>query len=681
MKHPPKAKKIRTERLIHGETLVDEYDWLRDPNWPRVEDEEVLGYLRAENAHVEHFFEEHSALVDQVYKEILGRVKLADKSVPIKGRNHWYYFSVTQEDSNYATHMRHDESGREELILDEEAEAKGHEYFRVGTMAINPTGKLMAYSYDTKGDEHYSVVVRDLSSSSLFKDKLENVIGSIVWREDSKGFYYTKVDDKWRANELYYHALGTEQAEDILLYKETDYTYSISLGKTSSYKYVLVGIKSSNSNEVRYIESSDESHTLNMFIPRREDHLYQVDHFQGHFYITTNDAGKNFRLVRTTKPNMSEYEEIVPHSDEVYLTGVNLYNNFIVIETREHGLPKISLLDYDLNPAGGIDFPDPTYSAGVIDSALDDDGVVIGYSSLVSPSTVFKYDFKTKQLVVKKVQEIPSGYDPALYKSERLYIDSREDGIRIPVSLVYRKDLFKHDGTNALFLYGYGSYGMAIPPSFRSSVLSVLDRGFVYAVAHIRGGDDLGYKWYESAKFLNKKRTFNDFIDVAQGLIKLRYTSEGNIAIHGGSAGGMLIASVLNEAPHLFKAAIADVPFVDVLNTMLDDKLPLTPGEYKEWGNPMNEEYFHYIRSYSPYDNVRAQAYPHLYVLAGLNDPRVTYWEPAKWVAKLRDMRTNDNLLIFETDMSTGHGGSSRRFEQYKELARKYVFVLGAFNT
>lgn len=674
----PKAKKIRTERTIHGVTLIDEYDWLRDRNWPDVQDKEVLEYLKLENEHTEHFFKQHTNLVDELYKEILGRIKLADESVPIKKRG-YYYFSLTSESSDYATHMRKNAEGHQEVILDENLEAKGHKYFNVGMLAVNPTGNLLAYSCDTNGSEHYSVFVKDLSLNSLLEDKIENVLGRIVWDEDSKGFYYTKVDDKWRPNELYYHKLGTTQKEDILIYKELDYTFRIRIGKSSSYKYILVDVESSNSTEVMYIESRDMSHTLNMLIPRRTDHLCTVDHFRDYFYISTNDNGKNFRLVRAKEQQILEYQEIVPHFEDIYLIGFHLYDDFIVIETKELGLPTIKLMDYDLHQRGEIDFPDPTYAASVIDSSHDDDGVMLTYSSLVSPTTVFKYGFKTKQLETLKVEEIPSGFDSKLYKSERLYLNSREDGVQIPVSLVYKKDLFKADGTNPLLLYGYGSYGVSIPPAFRASVISLLDRGFVYAVAHIRGGDDLGFKWYESAKFLNKKRTFNDFIDTTEGLIELKYTSKGMVAIHGGSAGGMLIANVLNVAPELFKAAIADVPFVDVLNTMLDDKLPLTPGEYKEWGNPMDKEYFEYIKSYSPYDNVTAQKYPHLYVLAGLNDPRVTYWEPAKWVSKLRDLKTDNNIFLFEIDISTGHGGSSGRFDKFKEIARKYAFILVAF--
>jgi oligopeptidase B len=677
---PPIAKKIPHQYTIHNNTITDNYHWLRDFNWPKVSKEDVLEYLEAENNHAAHFFDPKKDLLDKIYKDLIGRIKLDDISTPMRDEN-YYYYSITKATLDYSILARKDKNGKEEILLDKNEEAKGEKYYRVGAVSISPDENLMAYSTDTSGDEHFKLKIKDLRTNKFLSDELENIMGDAVWNETGEGFYYTKLDDKWRPNTLYYHKLGTDQKDDILLYKEEDHIFRIGVGITTDRAYIILGISSSTSSEIRYMKSDDLTHKIHIYIPRKDEHLCSVDHMHGEFYIETNDKGKNFRLVRTKNhKKFDDLEELVPHQDDVYLTSYYLYENHIVTQAKQDGLPKITVQDYKMNNKDVLEFPEPTYTAGVSYSCHDDDGMFVGYTSMTSPGTMFKYDFKTKDLNIIKTQEIPSGYDKSEYHSERVLAFSREEGITIPVSLVYKKSLFKKDGSNPLFLYGYGSYGHAVPPSFNSNSLSLLDEGFIYAIAHIRGGDDLGFSWYEDAKFLNKKRTFNDFIDIAKHLSKENYTSEGNIAISGGSAGGMLMGVALNEAPELFKAAIADVPFVDVLNTMLDHTLPLTPGEFKEWGNPQEEEYFNYIKSYSPYENVKEQNYPALYILGGLNDPRVTYWEPAKWTAKLRDFKTDSNVIIFETNMDTGHGGKSGRFEAYKELAKKYAFILSIFN-
>ena len=678
---PPIAKKNFYTRTIHGEEIIDNYHWMRDPKWPKVSDKEVLSYLNAENKYAENFFNPLKKETEKIYKEIVGRIKLDDQSVPIKHRK-YYYSTITKKKLNYSIHARRKSpSSTDEIVFDENKEAKGHEYFNVGSLSISPTGELLAYSIDTKGDERYTARIRNLSSKKNMSDVLENV-SSIIWDELEQGFFYTKMDDKWRSKELYYHKLGAQQKDDTLLYKEKDETFYVSIDKTSDYKYIILHSGNSTSTELQYIDSHASKHKLHMLIPRREDHLCSVDHVHDHFYIQTNDKGKNFRLVRVkdSNPIFKNYEEIVSHSDEKYLLNVDLYDDFFVTEIKEKGLPQIRLLNYNLQELDSIKFPDPTYTASAIYSCHDDDSeLLIGYSSPVSPSTVFKYTVANRKMKQIKVQEIPSGYNKEEYKCERVFAESRDGKTKIPVSLIYKKSLFKKDGSNPLFLYGYGSYGISIPPSFSVSALSFLDRGFVYAIAHIRGGDDLGFKWYEDAKFLNKKLTFNDFIDCAKSLIKKKYTSRGNIAISGGSAGGMLIGTAINEEPELFKAAVAVVPFVDVLNTMLDDTLPLTPGEFKEWGNPKEKKFFDYIKSYSPYDNIKSQKYPTLYVKGGLNDPRVTYWEPAKWVAKLRDSKLDKNLLVFETNMDAGHSGKTGRFYRIKENSRMYAFIFSVF--
>ena len=673
----PKAKKIPHEIQIHGHALVDQYDWLRDRKWPNVTDQDVLDYLKTENQYTKEFFEPLQPVVDKLYHELIGRIKLADRSTPVKHKHH-YYFAITEEKSDYAIHARRKKNGVDEIFFDENKEAKGEKFFKVGAISMSPDENLMAYSVDTSGDEHFTIFVRDLSTNKNFTDKITDAIGSIVWSETQSGFYYTKVDDKWRSNMVYWHVLGTDQNQDVLLYKEQDETFGVSLDKTTDDEYIMLCISSKTSTEIRYIDAKDLSHKINMFIERKDDHLCDVDHINGHFYILTNDLGKNFRLVRT-KDAEAPHEELIGHSKSAYLIGFLLYDNHLVVESREAGLVQIYVFDYQLKDKEHITFPDPAYSAGAVSSDRDDSGVMIKYNSMVSPSTTFQYNFETRKLETLKVQEIPSGYNKDEYECERIYATSRDGDVEVPVSLVYKKSLFKQDGTNPLFLYGYGSYGHAIPASFSTTRISLLDRGFVYAIAHIRGGDELGFEWYESAKFLTKKRTFHDFIDIAKHLIDKQYTGMAKIVICGGSAGGMLMGVTLNEAPELFKGCVAHVPFVDVLNTMLDDTLPLTPGEFKEWGNPKEEEYFNYMKSYSPYENVKPQHYPHMYVLAGLNDPRVTYWEAAKWVAKLRDVKLDDNTLLLETNMDTGHGGKSGRFEQFKELAKEYAFVLSLF--
>ncbi len=677
----PIAQKIAYKTTIHGEELVDQYHWLRDKNWPNVQDQKVLDYLNAENTYTENYFKPLNYLTDKIYNEILGRIKLADRSVPVMHSDGYYYFTITEEQLSYPIYARKVKDGPDEIILDQNKEAAGHNFFNIGAISVSPDGKLLAYSQDISGDEHYTILVKDLSDNKLLGDSITNVIGNVVWNKLGTGFYYTKLDDKWRANKVYFHKLGDVQELDFLVQEELDQIFRLNVDKSSSEEYIFVTSSSSTSVETSFIKADDLSHQPNLIIPRREDHLYEVDHINENFYIQTNDKGKNFRLVKLPVKDYSaqKFIEIVPHSEDVYLIGFYLYKQNLVILTKELGLPKITVSDYALNDKKLISFPDAAYTAGVIYSCVSDDGMLISYSSLNTPATIFKYGFALKDLVTLKTQEIPTGYNRDLYQSERLFATSK-DGVKIPISLVYKKSLFKKDGSNPLFLYGYGSYGIAVPPAFSSNAITLLDRGFVYAIAHIRGGDDLGFKWYESAKFLTKKKTFEDFISVADYLVEQHYTSQGEIAIMGGSAGGMLVGAVMNERPELFKTVIADVPFVDVLNTMLDDTLPLTPGEFKEWGNPKEKAYFDYIKSYSPYDNIRSQNYPKLYVLAGLNDPRVTYWEPAKFVARLRATKTDDNILLLETEMEAGHGGKSGRFDRLKEIAKKYAFMLNEFD-
>lgn len=672
-----KPKKKEYQFKIHDTIINDDYHWLRDPSWPEVQDKEVLDYLHQENLHSEKFFENNQDLTEEIYNELVGRIKLSDRTVPIKRKN-LKYFMIYEENLEYPKYARIDENGVEEIYFDQNIESQGFNYFRLGVLSVSLCDNILAYTLDTSGDEHFELFTKCLKTGSKKSDHLKNVIGSVIWNSDSTGFFYTMLDDKWRANKVFFHKLGTEQNEDILIYEEKDYTFRVSLGRSTDLKYLFILPSSSDSDEVYTLELASKNFEPKLIIARRKDHLFGIDHFDRFFYLRTNDKGKNFRLVRfENDKDFSSANELFAHDNQEYLVGFYLYDKHIVINKRVLGLPQIMIYDYQLNKLHQVKFEDETYSANVIWSWHDDKAVMISYSSMITPASVLELNFSDFSIRTLKTQEIPSGYDKSLYNLKRLFIRSRDGVTDIPISLVYNKNKFKPDGSNPLYLYGYGSYGMAIEPSFNTNIFSLVDRGFVYCIAHIRGGDDLGFMWYEQAKFLNKKLTFEDFIDCADGLIEKSYTSKGKITIHGGSAGGMLIGVCVNQRPDLYKAAIADVPFVDVLNTMLDDKLPLTPGEFNEWGNPIkNKDIFEYIRSYSPYDNVKSQNYPHMFVLAGLNDPRVTYWEPAKWVSKIRDLKTDGNILIFETEMEAGHGGKTGRFKKYKEISKKYSFII-----
>jgi len=676
---PPKAEKIPHITKMNGETLVDNYAWLRDKHWPKVDDPKILGYLNEENAYTSAFMTQGKVNYDKLYAEIIGRIKLEDASVPIKKDNYDYY-KRTEKDSNYPIYCRklntHPEA-KEEVILDANALAKVSPYFDLGTMDISQDHTKLLYSADYNGSDRYTVKVKDLTTGQLLPDSIENTIGEVLWNKDGTGFFYAKLSEQWRSEEIYFHKLSDAQSKDILLYKESDPLFMVDVEQSSNKRFIFISSSSKNTSEVRYIDLDQNKLEPILIQARKEDHLYTVDNHGDLFYILTNDKGKNFRLVTTTitQPDQSHWKELIAHNPNIYLNELSLYKQYLALSTKEQGLTQINIINLNTQEKDILKFPDPTYDASQVFTTFDDKALRISYSSLVTPNSIMAYDFATKKLETLKVTEIPSGYTPSDYVSERVFATSK-DGTKVPISLVYKKSLFKKDGSNPLYLYGYGSYGFAIPASFIHHALSLVDRGFVYAIAHVRGGDDMGYLWYESAKFLTKKNTFDDFLSVADYLVRDQYTSAGNITISGGSAGGMLIGVSVNERPELFKTAIADVPFVDVLNTMLDDTLPLTPSEFKEWGNPKDPKYFDYIKSYSPYDNVKAQHYPAMYVSAGINDPRVAYWEPAKWVAKLRELKTDNHWLLLDTNMDSGHAGATGRFGRAKDVAKEYLFIL-----
>lgn len=659
---------------------TDKYSWLRDPNWPKSTDQKILSYLNKWNEECEDHMKPLKQSIDSLFAEMKGRIKEDDISAPVK-RDEYFYYSYIKKGDSYWTRARKYKSmdAQEEIILDENVESKGHEFFKVGDISVSPDHSKIAYSLDTQGSERFTIFIKDIKTGQLIDSAVSDAFGDMVWDTNNTGFFYIPTGKEWRSEKVYYHKLGEPQKEDALIYHEHDKTFWLDITKSEDRKYLFITSKSGNSSEVRYINLTKATIVPTLVFERKTDVIYYLSHHSGYFYIMTNDLGKNNRIARF-KPSESieNAEEICPTSKDIYIKNFHMYQNHLCIERRRLGLPEIQLIRLnDLMPYT-VDFKEASYDATVIFTTFEAEAIRYEYSSLACPRTTFEYNFTTSEYKTLKVQEIPSGFDKSKYVVQREWATA-QDGTQVPISLVYRKDLFTNDGRNPLYLYGYGSYGHAIPAAFRGTIISLLDRGFVYAIGHIRGGDDLGYEWYESAKFLNKKRTFEDFIACAYHLIDKNYTTLGQITICGGSAGGMLIGYCINNAPELYKAAVLHVPFVDVLSTMLDDSLPLTPLEFKEWGNPKDEGFYEYMKSYSPVDNVKAQNYPNIFITSGLNDPRVTYWEPAKFAAKLQDMKLDANALLLKTNMSAGHGGKSGRYDAIKEVAEEFAFVLDCY--
>jgi oligopeptidase B len=615
-------------------------------------------------------------LADTLFTEMRARIKEDEATVPQKDGD-WLYWSDHETGGEYRRWWRKPVGGGDDqLILDEPALAAGKDYFRLGALAVSNDGRLLAYAYDDDGSERFKLHVKDLTTGELLPDTIEGVLSEIVWTADDSGFLYGLANEQWRTDNARLHRLGTPVADDVELYKEADEGYRVAVGETSSRTYLVIATGDHVTSEVRLIRADDPTGEQILVAPRKPGREYDVDEHDGTLFIHTNDVDPNFRLCTAPIEAPGEWSERIAPSRHFYMTDVTCFADFLVVEGREDGLDQIEIHSYAGAPAKRIPFPEASYVAGVGDNPeYAVDTLRLGYESMVTPGTVYDYDLASGELTVRKVQTIPSGYDPARYATERLKITAR-DGTEVPCSVVYPKD-FPRDGSGKLYLYAYGAYGHAIPPGFSTGRMSFLDRGMAFAIAHIRGGDDLGQQWYLDGKLDKRANTFNDFVDVAKGLIERGFTRAGNIAIAGRSAGGELMGAVVNSDPELWGPVIADVPFVDVLNTMLDASLPLTPGEWAEWGNPIEDRSaFELIRDYSPYDNVRAQAYPPMYISGGLNDPRVTYWEPAKWAAKLRATKTDDNVLVLKTNMGAGHGGKSGRWESLKEAAEEMAFVL-----
>ncbi len=674
---PPVAQRRPHSFTAHGITIEDDYAWLKDPNYPEVTDPDVLAYLEAENAYFEQAMAPHQPLVDRLYEEMKARIKEDESSVPQKDGD-YLYWTAFETGGQYRKWWRKPVAGGEDqLLLDEPALAEGKEYFRLGAFAVSNDATLLAYAIDDSGAERFEVRVKNLATGEHLPEVIPGMLSEIVWTADDAGFLYGLANDQWRTDNARFHRLGTPVEDDVELFHEHDEGYRVAVAETSDRQWLVIGTGDHVTSEIRLLPANDPFAEPILVAARKEGREYDVDAHDGTLFIHTNDTDPMWRLCTATIDAPGDWHELIPADPHFYMTGVECYRDFFVVEGRLDGLDQIAIHRYDAPTVPQrITFPEASYAAELGDNPeYAVDTLRLGYESMVTPGTVYDYVIATGDLTVLKVQEIPAGYEAAGYATERLKITVR-DGTEVPVSIVYPAG-FKRDGSQPLFLYAYGAYGYAIPPGFSTGRLSLLDRGFAYAIAHIRGGDDLGQQWYHDGKLEKRTNTFNDFVDVAKGLIDGGWTSAGRIATAGRSAGGELMGAIVNSDPRLWGAVIADVPFVDVLNTMLDAELPLTPGEWPEWGNPIEDKAaFELIRSYSPYDNVRAQAYPPMFISGGLNDPRVTYWEPAKWAAKLRATKTDDNILLLKTNMGAGHGGKSGRFESLREAAEEHAFVL-----
>jgi len=674
---PPRAEQRPFTYERHGVRIDDPYAWLRDKGYPKVDDKDVLDYLKAENAFFEAAMKPHAALVETLFQEMKGRIKEDDSSVPLRDGD-WLYWSAFKPGTQYRFWYRKPVAGGEQqLIFDENAEAEGKEYFRLGAFATSPDGKRLATLVDDDGSERFKLVVRDLATGKVLETVTEVGIGNPVWTSDSKGLVFTEVNDQWRSYRARYHVVGRPLTETKTLYEEKDdIAFSVGVNRSTDDSLIFISTGNNSTNEVRFVPADRPDATPVLVSPRKPDRQYEIDAAHGKLWILTNDDHVNFRIASADPKAPGKWTTVIPGSDRTYLRGLTSHRDHLLITSRVDGLDQLVLRDYASGKEKRVPFAEASYTASFSGNPeYAPDAYRLAYSSMVTPATVYDYHPADDRLETRKVQEIPSGYDPKKYVTERMMITAR-DGKKVPVSIVRLADS-KKDGSGKLFVYGYGAYGYAIPPSFSTARLSLVDRGFAFAIAHIRGGDDLGYQWFLDGKLKSRTNAFNDFVDVTRGLSAAGYAKPGRIAAQGGSAGGELMGAAVNQAPELFGAVVADVPFVDVLNTMLDDTLPLTPGEWTEWGNPIEDKAaFDLIRSYSPYDNVKAQAYPPMLITGGLHDPRVTYWEPAKWAARLREKKTDDNLLLLKINMGAGHGGKSGRWNALHEVAEAYAFVL-----
>ncbi|MBC3759020.1 S9 family peptidase [Hyunsoonleella sp. SJ7] len=672
----PKAKKIPKELSIHGDIRIDNYYWLNDR-----ENNDVINYLKAENAYTKSKMLHTEVFQKQLFEEMKGRIKENDSSVPYKLNGYWYQTRF-EENKGYPIYARKKETleAPEDILFDCNEMAKEFAFFKLGGISISNDNSLAAYSTDTLSRRQYRIQIKNLKNGSVLPDIIENTTGSIAWANDNKTFFYAKKDaETLRSFKIFRHVLGTDTKDDVEVFHEKDETFNTFVYKSKSKKYIIIGSSSTLSTEYRILDANNPDGGFRIFQERTKDLEYSIAHYEDSFYIITNaDGATNFKVCKASEnvTHKSNWEDLIPHREAVLVEDIEIFKDYLVVDERENGLNNIRIMSWDGKEDYYLPFESETYNAYIGNNPDFESGTLrYSYNSLTTPSSIIDYDFKTRKSVVKKEQEVLGGkFNKENYESKRIWATAR-DGVKVPISLVYRKGI-KLNGKNPLLQYAYGSYGHTIDPSFSSIRLSLLDRGFVYAIAHVRGGEYLGRNWYETGKLLSKKNTFTDFIDCSKHLISEGYTSEKQLYAYGGSAGGMLMGAIINMTAKLYHGVISAVPFVDVVTTMLDDSIPLTTGEYDEWGNPNEPEYYEYMKSYSPYDNVEAKGYPNMLVTTGLHDSQVQYWEPAKWVAKLRELKTDSNLLLLHTDMDSGHGGASGRFESLKEVAREYAFLL-----
>lgn len=672
----PIAKEIPKSLKKHKEVRIDNYFWLNDRENP-----EVIDYLNQENAYYESMTEHTKDLQKALYEEMKARIKEDDESVPYF-YNGYFYITRFETGKDYPIYSRKKESlaADEEILFDCNELSVGHNYFKLGGLSVSPDNKFVSFALDIVGRRIYTIQIKNLETGEILSDKIENTTGGSVWANDNKTLFYTKQDEvTLRADKVFKHKLNTDSANDVLIFKETDDTFNVSVGKEKSRKYIVISSGSTLTTEYRTLNSDNPDGEFAVFQPRVRGLEYSISHFEDHFYILTNkDKATNFKLMKTPEnaTGKKNWKDLIPHREDVLLEDIEIFKNYLVVEERSNGLNHIRIMPWNDEPDYYLPFGSETYSAFTTTNVdFDTDILRYSYQSLATPSSVIDFNMKTKTKEVLKEQQVLGGkFDKNNYIEERIWATAT-DGVKVPISMVYRKGLEKN-GKNPLLLYAYGSYGITMDTYFSSTRLSLLDRGFIFAIAHIRGGEDLGRQWYEDGKLLKKKNTFTDFIDCSKYVIEQKYTSPEHLYAEGGSAGGLLMGVVVNWAPELYNGVIAQVPFVDVMTTMLDSTIPLTTGEYDEWGNPNTKKYYDYMLSYSPYDNVSAQKYPNMYISTGLHDSQVQYWEPAKWVAKLRNKKTNNNLLFLNTNMDAGHGGASGRFETLKELAKEFSFLL-----
>ncbi|MDA3871814.1 MAG: S9 family peptidase [Candidatus Marinimicrobia bacterium] len=674
---PSKAKKIKKELTIHNDTRIDNYYWLRDR-----EDPKVIKYLENENEYSDAVMKDTKKLQTKLYDEMVNRIKQEDESVPYKF-NGYYYYTRFEKGNEHPIYCRKKGSleSKEEILLNENEMAKGFSYFHIADFSVSPDNKIIAYSVDTLSRRKYTIKFINLETGELLKDNIPNTSGNIVWANDNKTIFYNVKDESLRPYKTVKHILRTDVKNDKTVYEEKDNTFYHTVSKSKSQKYILFCSESTLSTEYHILDANTPNGKLKIIQPRQKDLEYDVDHIGKYFYIRTNKDAKNFKIVKTEIEHLSQeyWVDVIPAREDILISDFEIFNNYLVVKEFKNALPFIKILDFINDKKYTIDIKEPAYTLWISTNLEGDSDILrYGYESMTTPSSIYDFNMVTKKKKLMKEEEVLGDFDKNNYQTERLFATAR-DCTKVPISIVYRKGL-KKNGKAPLLIYGYGSYGNNMPAYFSTVRLSLLDRGFVYAITHIRGGQEMGRKWYEDGKLLKKKNTFYDFIDCTKYLVKEKYASPEKVFARGGSAGGLLMGAISNMAPDLYTGIIAQVPFVDVVTTMLDESIPLTTGEYDEWGNPNVKKYYDYMLSYSPYDNVEAKEYPNMLITTGLHDSQVQYWEPAKWVAKLRDLKTDDNLLLIHINMDFGHGGASGRFEVYKEYALEYAFIFKILN-